>query len=169
MFATIECHKIMNILFLCTGNSCRSIMAEAIFNHKAVSLAAHGYSAGAFPNGIVHPIALQVLDKADYSVEGLESKSWDMFSGDNAPVMNMVITLCDEAQGEMCPVLTEDIISAHWSIPDPAYFEASQAQKLAEFQRIMRLIEERIERLIQLLGHITPGQDLAAELAAIGS
>lgn len=136
--------KTYNVLFLCTGNSARSILAEAYLN----SLPGNrfkAFSAGSHPGGKVNPIALDVLRNARVSVEGLRSKSWDEFAVPGAPHMDFVFTVCDNAAGEVCPIWPGQPMSAHWPFADPAAFEGSDVEKHAVFLDIFRQIRARID------------------------
>lgn len=108
-----------NVLFLCTGNSARSILAEALINHWGRGKF-HGFSAGSHPKGAVHPIALELLKRARLPTEGLRSKSWDEFAAPAGPPLDFVFTVCDNAAGEVCPYWPGQPMTAHWSVPDPA-------------------------------------------------
>ncbi len=133
-----------NVLFLCTGNSARSIMAEAYMN----SLPAKrfkAYSAGSHPGGTVNPHAIDVLRTAGVSVEGLRSKSWDEFAIPGAPHMDFVFTVCDNAAGEVCPIWPGQPMTAHWPFSDPAAFEGSDTEKRAFFLDVFRQIRARID------------------------
>jgi arsenate reductase len=111
----------LNVLFLCTGNSARSILAEALINHLPLTVGKfRGFSAGSHPQGEVHPLALELLRSQRLSVEGLRSKSWDEFAPADAPRMDFVITVCDQAASETCPVWPGNPVTTHWSVPDPA-------------------------------------------------
>jgi arsenate reductase len=138
----------LDVLFLCTGNSARSILAEAILRRNgAPRFRAH--SAGSRPRGTVHPLALRVLARSGYPTEGLRSKSWDLFAGADAPRMDLVITVCDSAAGEACPLWPGQPVTAHWSIADPAAVEGSEAQQEAAF---VAALEELTRRITILLG-----------------
>ena len=117
-----------NVLFLCTGNSARSILAEVLINHWG-KRRFRGYSAGSYPKGNVHPMTLDLLRSLRLPVEGLRSKSWSEFAQADAPRMDFVFTVCDQAAGEVCPVSPGNPITAHWGVPDPAAAEGSEAQR----------------------------------------
>lgn len=136
--------KIYNVLFLCTGNSARSIMAEAMLN-----VAGRGrfrtYSAGSDPTGKVHPLALEQIASIGHPLDNLRSKSWDEFAGADAPHMDFVITVCDNAAGEVCPFWPGQPMTAHWSFPDPAAVEGTEAETRAAFAKACREIKMRLD------------------------
>jgi arsenate reductase len=138
-----------NVLFLCTGNSARSIMAEVMMN--AVG---HGrfraFSAGSHPAGKVNPFALEVLAGAKMATEGLRSKSWDEFAKPGAAPMDFILTVCDNAAGEMCPIWPGKPITAHWGVADPAAVEGTDEAKRAAFREAARILRRRIELLASL-------------------
>ena len=135
--------RIYNVLFLCTGNSARSILAESILRKDGDSRF-HAFSAGSQPKGEVNPIALRVLSSLDYPTGGLRSKSWQEFATPDAPVMDFVFTVCDSAAGESCPVWPEQPMTAHWGIEDPAAVEGTDLQKEAAFVSAFRYMQNRI-------------------------
>ncbi len=135
--------RIYNVLFLCTGNSARSIMAESILN-KDGGGRFRAFSAGSQPKGTVNPFALKVLDSFDYPIEGFRSKSWEEFATADAPVMDFVFTVCDNAAGESCPVWPGQPMTAHWGIEDPAAVEGPDIQKEAAFVTAFRYLRNRI-------------------------
>ena len=140
---------IYNVLFLCTGNSARSILGEAILNHIGAGRF-RGFSAGSHPKGAVHPLTLKLLRQLDLPTEGLRSKSWDEFVAPGAPAMDFIITVCDQAAGEMCPVWPGKLVTAHWGLPDPAAATGTEAQQLQAFRDAFRLMEKRISLFISL-------------------
>ena len=141
--------RVYNVLFLCTGNSARSILAEAIINHVGNGRF-RGFSAGSFPKGAVHPIALQLLTHLNLPVAGLRSKSWDEFAAPDAPSLDFVFTVCDNAAGEVCPYWPGQPMTAHWGIPDPAAVEGTDAQKWLAFRQAYKAMENRIKAFTSL-------------------
>jgi protein-tyrosine-phosphatase len=141
--------RIYNVLFLCTGNSARSIMAEAILN-RAGTGRFKAYSAGSMPRGDIHPYAADLLRNQNYALAGLRSKSWEEFSAPEAPVMDFVFTVCDGAANETCPVWPGQPMTAHWGVPDPAAAEGSEAEKRFAFADTFRMLNTRIEIFINL-------------------
>jgi arsenate reductase len=133
----------MNILFLCTGNSARSILAESIVNHLAQGRF-RGFSAGSQPKGQVHPYALDLLESLHLPVEGLRSKSWEEFATTDAPQMDFIFTVCDNAAAEACPVWPGKPITAHWGIPDPAVVDGSEVERRAAFRQAFDTLESRL-------------------------
>ncbi len=138
----------INILILCTGNSARSILGEALINHLGGGRL-RGFSAGSFPKGQVHPGALAVLARNGVTVEGASSKSWDMFTGPDAPQLHIVITVCDNAAGEMCPIFPGTQIKAHWGIEDPADAAPGAAEEVA-FDKAYAEMRARVEAMVAL-------------------
>lgn len=138
-----------NLLFLCTGNSARSILAEALANQSAKGRF-RAYSAGSHPRGRVHPTALQVLDDAGISTDGLRSKPWDEFATPCAPSMDLIITVCDKAAGEACPLWPGHPVTAHWGIEDPASVAGSQEQVHKAFGKALQLLQHRLSLLMAL-------------------
>lgn len=137
----------LNLLFLCTGNSCRSIMAEGILEHYGKGKF-RAFSAGSFPSGKVHPMSLATLHRHGMRSRGYESKSWDVFN--NLVELDIVITVCDDAAGEVCPIFPGTPVKAHWGAPDPAHFKGTQAEIEAEFDRVFAILERRIKALVAL-------------------
>lgn len=138
-----------NVLFLCTGNSARSVMAEALLNDLGKGRF-RAFSAGSHPTGKIHPLTLETLRLAGIDVAGLRSKSWDEFSGPDAPVLDFIFTVCDIAAGEPCPVWPGQPMTAHWGFSDPAAFTGSDTEMRAFFQEIFRQIRTRIELFVTL-------------------
>lgn len=141
--------KIYNVLFLCTGNSARSVLAEVLLNHWGHGRF-RGYSAGSFPKGEVNPYTLELLRAYRLPTEGLRSKSWNEFARSGAPVMDFVFTVCDQAAGEVCPIWPGNPITAHWGIPDPAAVEGSEAEKMQAFRAAYRTLDTRIKLFVSL-------------------
>jgi arsenate reductase len=135
--------RIYNVLFLCTGNSAHSILAESILNKDGGSRF-RAFSAGSHPKGEVHPLALQVLEEFGYPSEGARSKSWDEFAAPGAPVLDFVFTVCDNAAGEVCPVWPGQPMSAHWGIEDPAAVQGTELERKAAFVRAFGYLKNRI-------------------------
>jgi arsenate reductase len=141
--------KKLNVLFLCTGNSARSILFECLLNHLG-QVHFQAFSAGSQPTGRVNPFALQVLEKAGIATQGLRSKSWDEFAQPDAPKMDLVITVCDNAAGETCPYWPGQPATAHWGYPDPAAVQGSEAETLAAFEHTLRAIKQRLDIFLSL-------------------
>lgn len=141
--------KIYNVLFLCTGNSARSILAESIIN-KLGKGRFRGFSAGSHPKGQVHPMALELLEHLDYPTDGLRSKSWDEFAAPNALRLDFVFTVCDNAAGEVCPYWPGQPMTGHWGIPDPAAVVGTDAVKSVAFRDAFRSMEMRIKLFLSL-------------------
>ena len=139
----------MNVLFLCTGNSARSILAEAYMN-MAGKGRFRAWSAGSRPGGQVNPYALELLQKNRVPTEGVRSKSWDEFAHPDAPRMDLVITVCDNAAGEVCPYWPGQPATAHWGYPDPSAGDGSDAQKLEAFRLTLHALRRRLELLVNL-------------------
>ena len=138
-----------NVLFLCTGNSARSILAEQLLNHWGRGKF-RAFSAGSFPKGQVHPIALALLQHMKLPTEGLRSKSWDEFAQPGAPPLDFIFTVCDNAAGEVCPVWPGRPVTAHWGIADPAAAEGSDAEKWQAFRKAFHELENRIKIFVSL-------------------
>ena len=141
--------KTYNVLFLCTGNSARSIMAEALLDHWGKGRF-NAYSAGSFPKGAVHPLALDLLERSRLPTSGLRSKSWDEFAKPGAPEMDFVFTVCDQAANEACPVWPGNPVTAHWGVPDPATAEGAETTKRRAFRDAYVVLENRIKLFTSL-------------------
>ncbi|MEW6676983.1 MAG: arsenate reductase ArsC [Pseudomonadota bacterium] len=141
----------MNVLFLCTGNSARSILAESLLNSLATSQGRfRAYSAGSHPAGAVNPFAIELLEKNHLPTEGLRSKSWDEFAQAGAPELDFVFTVCDNAAGEVCPVWPGQPMTAHWGVPDPAAVEGDDESKRKAFFQAFRQLQNRISLFANL-------------------
>ena len=159
--------KIYNVLFLCTGNSARSILAEVQLN-KLGRGRFRGYSAGSFPNGKVNPFAIEFLANNGFPTDGLRSKSWDEFAVPGAPVMDYVLTVCDQAAGEQCPFWPGQPVSAHWGVPDPATVEGTDDQKRHAFMEAATVLRKRIELFTALPTASLDRMSLKSQLDRIG-
>lgn len=156
-----------NVLFLCTGNSARSILAEALLNHKSKG-SFTAYSAGSHPSGTPRPEALVQLQSAGISIDGLRSKSWDEFAVPGAPHLDFVFTVCDNAAGEVCPLWPGQPMTAHWGVPDPVAFEGTPAEKAAYTADVFRMLERRISIFCSLPLHSIDKLALQKRLDEIG-
>lgn len=157
-----------NVLFLCTGNSARSVMAEALLNFWGKGRF-HAFSAGSFPKGAVHPMAIATLQRSGVPTDGLRSKSWNEFASADAPPMHFVFTVCDNAAAEVCPVWPGHPISAHWGVEDPAAVTGSDEQKARAFTKAFRELETRIKNLTSLPLDSLGGLALKKRLDEIGT
>ncbi|HEY3518380.1 MAG TPA: arsenate reductase ArsC [Gammaproteobacteria bacterium] len=141
--------KTYNVLFLCTGNSARSIIAECVLNRLG-----HGrfraYSAGSFPKGEVHPYAVELLRRQAFDTDELRSKSWNEFAVQGAPQLDFVFTVCDNARGEVCPIWPGQPMTAHWGMPDPTAVEGSEAERRLAFAETLRMLNNRIGAFVNL-------------------
>jgi arsenate reductase len=160
--------RVYNVLFLCTGNSARSILAEAILNREGKGRF-KAYSAGSNPAGRVHPYSLDLLALMDHPTENLRSKNWEEFSGPDAPKLDFVFTVCDNAAGETCPVWPGQPITAHWGIPDPAAVTGSEAEKRAAFTEAYRMMLNRISLFLALPLESIDKMSLQSRLRDIGA
>ncbi|HEY7978442.1 MAG TPA: arsenate reductase ArsC [Rhizomicrobium sp.] len=159
--------KVFNVLFLCTGNSARSILAEAILNRIGKGKFA-AFSAGSMPKGDVNPHAIALLKRLDYPTADFRSKSWDEFARPGAPKMDFVFTVCDNAANEVCPVWPGQPMTAHWGLPDPAAVDGSEAQITAAFREAFRVLQRRIELFTSLPVKSLDRMSLKNQLDAIG-
>ena len=159
--------KVYNVLFLCTGNSARSIMAEALVTTLGKGRF-RGYSAGSHPGGTVNPFALEQIKPTGYPVENLRSKSWDEFGAPDAPQMDFIITVCDNAAGETCPYWPGHPLSAHWGFEDPAAAPGSDAEKRAMFNKVFRQLMIRLNIFVNLPLHMLEKNAIQHEIKAIG-
>ena len=156
-----------NVLFLCTGNSARSILAEAILNHKAKGIMT-AYSAGSHPSGTPRPEALKQLELVGIPTTGLRSKSWDEFSAPTAPHLNFVFTVCDNAANEVCPYWPGQPMTAHWGIPDPAAVKGTPEEIARAFSDAFRVLDRRISLFLSLPLATLDQLALKKELDSIG-
>jgi arsenate reductase (thioredoxin) len=138
-----------NVLFLCTGNSARSIMAAAILNHKGQANFT-AFSGGSFPRGAIHPMALKQLEVSNLPTAGLRSKSWDEFGKPEAPKMDFIFTVCDNARGEVCPIWPGQPVTAHWGVPDPATVTGTPEEVEHAFRETFMILERRISLFLCL-------------------
>ena len=141
--------KTYGVLFLCTGNSARSILAECALNRLGRGKF-RAYSAGSFPKGEVHPLALELLRRQGHSVDQLRSKSWDEFAVSGAPELDFVFTVCDNAANETCPIWPGQPMTAHWGLPDPAAAEGNEAERRLAFVETLRMLNNRIGTFVNL-------------------
>ncbi|MEQ8966548.1 MAG: arsenate reductase ArsC [Azospirillaceae bacterium] len=156
------------VLFLCTGNSARSVMAEAALSrHGAGRFAA--YSAGSYPKGEVHPLTLELLGRLNYDTSAYRSKSWDEFTGPEAPALDFVITVCDNAANEVCPIFPGQPMSAHWGVPDPAAVEGSEEVRRRAFKAAYVELERRVQIFTSLRLDALDRLSLKRQLDRIGS
>lgn len=160
--------RLFNVLFLCTGNSARSILAEAILQREGLGRF-RSFSAGSQPKGEVHPLSLKVLQSLNYDVSGFRSKSWEEFSGPDAPVLDFVFTVCDNAANEVCPIWPGQPMTAHWGVPDPAAVEGTEAERHAAFFDTYRMLANRISLFTSLPLESLDRISLQNRLRQIGS
>jgi arsenate reductase len=159
--------QIYNVLFLCTGNSARSILAESILRKDGAGRF-QSFSAGSAPKGAVHPLALRTLENMDYPADGMRSKSWLEFAAPDAPVMDFVFTVCDNAAGEACPIWPGQPMTAHWGIEDPAAAEGTDLEKQAAFVTAFRYLKNRIDTFVNLPLRSIDKLSLGTKLREIG-
>ncbi len=166
MITVIE-NRVFNVLFICTGNSARSIMAEAVLN-RAGQGRFRGFSAGSHPKGQVHPYVIDLLRRLNYDVSGARSKSWAEFTGPNAPKLDFAFTLCDDAAAEACPTWPGQPMTAHWGMPDPAAATGTEAEIRYAFADALRMITNRINIFVSLPMKSLDQLTLQKQLDAIG-
>lgn len=159
--------RIYNVLFLCTGNSARSVLAESILSKLGAGRFL-AFSAGSQPKGTVNPVALKTLESLGYPIEGLRSKSWNEFASPDAPVMDFVFTVCDKAAGEACPLWPGQPMTAHWGIEDPAAVNGAEIEKEAAFAEAFRYLRNRISVFAALPLRSLDSVALGARLREIG-
>ena len=159
--------RTFNVLFLCTGNSARSILAESIVNHLGGGRF-KGFSAGSHPKGQIHPYALDLLGSLGFPNTHMHSKSWDVFAAAGSPLMDFVFTVCDNAAGEACPVWLGQPMTAHWGVPDPAAVEGTEVEKRAAFREAFAALENRIKIFMSLPFASLDRLSLQQRLDAIG-
>ena len=159
--------RLYNVLFLCTGNSARSILAESLLNHWGHGKF-RGFSAGSFPKGQVHPLAVELLQRMNLPGENLRSKSRDEFAAPGAPPLDFIFTVCDNAAGEVCPVWPGKPMTAHWGIADPAAVEGTDAEKAFAFRKALKQLETRIKLFTSLPIASLDSMTLQARLREIG-
>lgn len=157
-----------NVLFLCTGNSARSIIGEALINQIGRDRF-RGFSAGSYPKGAVHPLALELLEKHHFSIDGLRSKSWDEFSAPDSPQMHFIFTVCDNAANEVCPVWPGHPMTSHWGIPDPAAVDGAREQQERAFLKTLRDLDARIKIFTNLRLDLLDRMALKRQLDEIGA
>jgi arsenate reductase len=158
---------IYNVLFLCTGNTARSVLAEGILRKDGAGKF-RSFSAGSQPKGVVNPFALETLEAFNYPADGFRSKSWAEFAAPDAPVMDFVFTVCDSAAGETCPFWPGQPMTAHWGIPDPAAVEGTDLEKRAAFNEAFRFLRNRIGAFVNLPIKSVDKLSLGAKLREIG-
>lgn len=160
-------HAPFNVLFLCTRNAARSIMAETLVDHLGDGRF-KGHSAGSFPVGEVHPMTLALLREQGLLREGLRPKSWDEFAQPDAPAMDFVFMLCDEAAGEVCPVWPGHPVNAHWGIPNPAMVEGGEVERMLAFRDAFRMLDRRLRLFVALPVQALDRMALTQQVEAIG-
>lgn len=160
--------KAINVLFLCTGNSARSILAEALMTELGAGRGFKGYSAGSHPKGQPHPLALHTLARHGIAIDGLRSKPWDEFAQPGAPALDFVITVCDQAAGEVCPIWPGQPVAAHWGMPDPAAVQGTDEEQQMAFLDTFVVLKRRIELMLALPLDRLDALVLGREVKAIG-
>jgi arsenate reductase (thioredoxin) len=158
---------VYNVLFLCTGNSARSILVESLLQHWGKGRF-RAFSAGSFPKGEVHPLALDLLRRLERPSAGLRSKSWDEFAAPDAPVMDFVFTVCDQAAGEICPLWPGKPVTAHWGVPDPAAVTGAEGARRQAFRDTLAVLERRLRLFVDLPLEKLDRLALKREVDAIG-
>jgi len=156
-----------NVLFLCTGNSARSILAEALLSRFGAGKF-NAFSAGSLPKGAVHPQALRLLERSNFKTDGFRSKSWDEFAQPGAPTLDFVFTVCDNAAGEVCPVWPGQPMTAHWGVPDPAAVQGTEAEVAKAFLDVYGRLSNRISIFVNLPIAGLDRLSLQSRLDAIG-
>jgi protein-tyrosine-phosphatase len=156
-----------NVLFLCTGNSARSVFAESLINRWGQGRF-RGYSAGSHPKGEVHPLTLEILRRFNFPTEGLRSKDWNEFATSDAPKMDFVFTVCDKAAAEPCPIWPGQPMTAHWGVPDPVAAQGDEVTRMDAFRTAFRELENRIKTFVSLPFDSLDSLRLQRELDAIG-
>ena len=159
--------RIYRVLFLCTGNSARSVIAESLLNHNSDGRFV-GYSAGSHPRGEIHPYALELLLRRGHDTENLRSKSWDEFEAASAPAMDFVLTVCDNAANEVCPVWPDRPVTAHWGLEDPAGVRGTEAEQREAFAEAYGLLEKRVRAFLSLPFESLESEELENKLEEIG-
>jgi arsenate reductase len=159
--------KVYSVLFVCTGNSARSILAEGLMNEAARGRF-RAYSAGSHPTGVVNPFALESLAELRIPTDGFRSKSWDEFSGPAAPSLDFVFTVCDQAAGEVCPFWPGQPMTAHWGLPDPAAFVGTDDQRRQQFRATAVTLKRRIDLMLSLPLQTLNSMALQQEVKDIG-
>jgi arsenate reductase len=159
--------RVVHILFLCTGNSARSIMAEVILNHLGGARFT-AFSAGSHPKGTVHPLALETLQSMGLPVDGLHSKSWGEFARPDAPPLDIIVTVCDDASGEVCPLWPGQPMIAHWGVEDPAAFPGMEDTQRQKFREVALILRRRIEQFLRVPLATLDRRTMQAALTHIG-
>jgi arsenate reductase (thioredoxin) len=163
----MNAERTYNVLFLCTGNSARSILAESLLNHWGKARF-QAFSAGSFPKGQVHPLAIDLLKRTNLPSEGFRSKNWDEFAAPGAPPLDFIFTVCDNAAGEVCPIWPGKPMTAHWGVADPAAVEGTESDKAFAFRKALKELEARIKLFTSLPIGSLDGMALQAKLREIG-
>ena len=159
--------RVWHVLFLCTGNSARSIMAEVMLHHLGGGRYTAS-SAGSHPKGTVHPMALETLQSMGLPVDGLRSKSWEEFAQSKGPPLDMIVTVCDDAAGEVCPLWPGQPITAHWGVEDPAAFQGTEAEQRAKFREVALILRRRIALLLRVPLATLDAMTIQTKLQEIG-